>query len=98
MTNFNEKCVTGPPKLLLKKIYGTVKRGLDERCDNENKASEFVENVKCLDTEEKVEAVRMCSDKHIKLLEKVVELEFGQRTGPLCCSFQVNIHPLFILT
>lgn len=94
VTNFSEKCVTGPPKLLLKKIYGTVKRGLDERCDNENKASEFVENVKCLNTEEKIEAVRMCSDKHIKLLEKVVELEFGQRTGPLCCSFQVNIHSI----
>ena len=75
--------------MFLKKIYGKVKQGLDERCDDDAKATEFVENLKCLDSDDKIESVRRCSDKHLKLLEKVGELEFGQRTGPLCCSFQV---------
>lgn len=88
LNDFNENCVTGPPQMFLRKIYSTVKKGLDERCTDGDKAAEFVENLKCLDTDQKAETVRMCSDKHIKLLEKVAELEFGARTGPLCCAFQ----------
>src|SRR5699024_6658407 len=76
------------PQIFLRKIYGSVKKGLEDRCTDDDKASEFVENLKCLDTDEKVESVRMCADKHIKLLEQVAALDFGQRTGPLCCSFQ----------
>lgn len=70
-------------------MYKTVREGLDERCDDDDKANEFVENLRCLDTEEEIEAVRRCSDKHVKLLEKVAEFNFGQRTGPMCCAFQV---------
>lgn len=88
LSEFNENCVVGPPQILLRKVYSTVREGLNERCNDDDKAYEFVENLRCLDTEEKIEAVRMCSDKHVKLLEKVGELDFGRRTGPMCCAFQ----------
>lgn len=88
LSDFNENCVLGPPQILLRKIYKTVKEGLNERCNEDDKAHEFVENLRCLDTEEKIEAIRVCSDKHVKLLEKVGELDFGRRTGPMCCAFQ----------
>ena len=76
-------------QIFLSKIYSNVRKGLDERCTDTDKANEFVDNLKCLDTDDKVEAVRTCSDKHVLLLEKVSNIgDMLQRTGPLCCAFQ----------
>ena len=88
LNEFNENCITGPPQILLRKVYDKVNNGLDGRCNDKEKSAEFIDNIKCLDTEQKVETVRMCSDKHIKLLELVSKLDFARRFGPTCCAFQ----------
>ncbi|KAI2808181.1 hypothetical protein BLOT_006123 [Blomia tropicalis] len=88
MKDFSNTCVIGTPKMYLSKIYNAANKSLEDHCTNEDRSKEFLETLSCLDTDEKVERVRKCSDKHILMLEKAVDVEIGQRAGPMCCTFE----------
>lgn len=88
LISMNDKCVTGPPQLFMKKLFGSIKQSISDRCDDPENLQEFLDNLQCLDTDAKVEAVRKCSDKHIVILEAVSNFKPEARSGALCCAFQ----------
>lgn len=88
LTNLNNQCVTGPPQMLMKKIFGNLKQSIKDRCTNDDNLKEFLDNLMCLDTADKVEQVRRCSDKHIRILQAVSDLATENRMSAMCCALQ----------
>ena len=60
---------------------------IEDRCSDEDHANDMIDTLKCLDTDEKIGRIRKCSDKHIKLLEIVVDSGMENIAAPACCSF-----------
>lgn len=74
--------------LFMKNLFGNIKQTIIDRCENPENLQEFLENLQCLDSDAKVESVRQCSDKHIRVLEAVSGFKPEARIGAMCCAFQ----------
>lgn len=56
------------------------------RCDNEKERAEFLKHVQCFSDKAKADAIRLCADKHMVMMEKVVDFPKELRLGGSCCS------------
>ena len=59
---------------------------LNTRCDSPPHRVDFLKHVQCFTDKSKAEAVRLCSDKHLVMMEKVSNMAKDLRMGGACCT------------
>lgn len=81
-----ESCMKGPMKPMVLKVMGDMEKHLNTHCDSPPHRAEFLKHVQCFTDQSKLDAVRMCADKHVIMLEKVSTMPKNLRIGGGCCS------------
>src|SRR6218665_2548084 len=66
-------CMKGPLKAVTMKVLNDLDKHLNTHCDSKPHRQEFLSHVSCFTDPAKVEAIRLCSDKHMVMMEKVYE-------------------------
>lgn len=87
LENFLNDCIEGPPKPVALGLIKKIKKNMANRCHDDDASQELLDAVACLDTDAKVEEIRKCSDKHLKLLEIVADSDLVVKASGLCCGF-----------
>lgn len=80
------ECMNGPMKSVTIKILGDLSNHLNTRCDSAPHRADFLKHVACFTDKAKADAVRLCSDKHLVMMEKVSVMPKENRLGGGCCS------------
>lgn len=81
-----EACMKGPLKPMVMKVMNDMEKHLNTHCDSPPHRAEFLKHVQCFTDHAKLDAVRLCADKHVIMLEKVSTLPKNLRIGGGCCS------------
>ena len=86
MKDYTGECMNGPTKTLSTKMLGSLEGHLNTRCDSAAHRADFLKHIQCFTDAAKAEAIRMCSDKHLVMMEKVSNLPKDLRVGGSCCT------------
>lgn len=81
-----KECSKGAAKAIFTKVMNDLEKHLHTRCDKAEDRAEFLKHVQCFQDPEKADALRLCSDKHMIMMEKVSQLPKELRLGGSCCS------------
>lgn len=81
-----KECMKGALKSLTVKVMGDLEKHLNTHCDSPPHRAEFLKHVQCFQDQAKADAIRLCSDKHMVMLEKVSNMPKELKLGGACCS------------
>jgi len=81
-----QECMQGPMKSVTIKVMGDLENHLNTRCDSPPHRADFLKHVQCFTDDAKAEAIRLCSDKHMVMMEKVSNMNKDLRLGGSCCT------------
>lgn len=65
---------------------GDLEKHLNTRCDSPPHRADFLKHTQCFKDQAKADAIRLCADKHMVMLEKVSSLPKELKLGGACCS------------
>ena len=80
------ECMNGPMKAVTTKVLGDLENHLNTRCDSAPHRADFLKHVQCFTDAAKADAIRLCSDKHLVMMEKVSNLPKDLQIGGSCCT------------
>lgn len=80
------ECMKGPLKAITLKVLNDLDKHLNTHCDSQPHRAEFLSHISCFTDANKAEAVRLCSDKHMVMMEKVYGFAPADRVGGGCCT------------
>lgn len=73
-------------KAITIKVMNDLEGHLNTRCDSPDHRAEFLKHTQCFTDPGKADAIRLCADKHMVMMEKVSNLPKELILGGACCS------------
>ncbi|UXI14490.1 putative ATP-dependent RNA helicase DDX46-like [Sarcoptes scabiei] len=86
LTDYAKECSKGPVRAVATKLSNDLEKHLHARCDDPGQRGELLKHIQCFKDQSKADAIRLCSDKHMVMMEKVSNLPKPLRVGGACCS------------
>lgn len=88
LRSHTEECMTGMIKNIFLNAIVTLEKHINNRCDSKPHRDEFIKHVTCFHDPAKAEAIRLCTDRYLVIMEKTSELDPAYQLGGACCSVQ----------
>ena len=79
-------CSKGTIKAVATKVMNDLEHHMTVRCDSPAHRADFLKHIQCFTDPSKAAQIRLCSDKHMIMMEKVSGLALPLRLGGACCS------------
>ena len=90
MRDYSATCLKGFPQQVTGMILTNMGIHMDNRCSKDR--AEFIENAKCFEPRDKMQALNVCSDKHTKMLEIAGTMGKDEHIPGACCAYHTFKH------
>ena len=79
-------CMKGPMQAATLMIMNDQEANVNEHCDSPQHRSDFLQHIQCFQDVSKADAVRLCVDRHLTMMELIATKPKETWHGTVCCA------------